>query len=161
MSPTYEAVQDSTDQTKRLQLFAENIRTLKYDPDGNVSQIISANRMTQYQSDTFIKIIQPEVEIRSNTLPIWKVTAKTGTYERTGSLILNQNVEIKQLNSSEIIDLKTDDLLFDENTGFVSTEQPVTMTSKHSILTATGMSLDTNQEIINFSSDVNAVYEPE
>jgi len=154
---------DTTEQAssdKILELFAENIKTLRFGPSGQIDQIFTAGQITQYQSEAYIAVSNLQLESFRNAIPNWKIKSNTGQYLPEGIIVLHRDINAEQLESDQNIRISTDQLSINEITGIVSTDQPVIMTSKSGTLNALGMTFDLNEEVIQFEADIIATYEP-
>jgi len=143
-----------------LEVFAENVRTVRFDTAGEIDQIFTAAQLTQYQAETHTTISSPKLEIFKDTMPTWSISANQGRYNQDSIIQLAKNVKAEQLSSNQHIVILTSLLEINELTRIVYTDQPVIMTAKSGILNATGMTFNMNAETIQFNADVNAIYEP-
>lgn len=145
---------------KVLELFAENIKTLRFDTAGHVNQIFTAGQLTQYQAETHTALSSPKLVSFKDTIPTWSIQSNQGQYNQDGVIQLKSDVKAEQMTTGQNIIISTNQLDINERTGIVSTDQPVIMSANSGILNAVGMTFDMNEETIQFDANVNATYEP-
>lgn len=142
---------------QKLESYAEYIQVDRFNLEGSLQSETSSVHITQYQHSDEIIFKQPITTIYQQNQN-WSITAHKGVYFPSKSTLnLFNQVIIKNLANN--MTLKTSKLSYDIARKKIQTSEMVTINSKQGTLTATGMSLDIDQETLELHKGIHTQYE--
>ncbi len=150
--------------------FMTQVETREFDKQGNLQQVISTPRITQYQIDPdktgdqdYTLIEQPRITLHQASKPNpWLVSAKLGHKQaNTDELRLIESVHLEQQTADQgLVNIDTSELWIYPGKQFAATDKAVTMQGSAIKVDAVGMEAHLLDDTIQLKSQVRAIYEP-
>lgn len=134
-----------------------------FDANGEISSVMQSDEAKHYPNRNSAILKKPDLLVYREDTPPWRLTADNGEYDMTKeSLILSQNVVItKEDELAAPWTLKTESLTYLNNSRFITTKQPVTISDNISVLDGIGMNAWVDDKKIELTSNVRGNYAPE
>lgn len=133
----------------------------KYDSKGLLTQQIEASSAEHVPQDGSTRFADPKIILREGPQSKWGINALQASLVSEQSLQLNGKVHVIPLSEQEsAYSLQTESLFIDLKAETANTQDPVTITSNHSQLDATGMNLSLREQKIELLSHVRGRHDP-
>ena len=136
-----------------------NTRTLSYDENGSLTEILEASEVRDIPAKKRSNIIAPRYYSHNGDDQTWSVVADRGHFLHTRELLfLEGNVTLTNDQNGGY--LKTEAMQLNLNSKMATSTVPVTITQGLSTIKAKGMVADLNREKIRMMPDVESIYVP-
>ncbi|AJQ96506.1 LPS export ABC transporter periplasmic protein LptC [Gynuella sunshinyii] len=143
-----------------VQLFANDLHSRNFDTSGHLVHEITTPELIMPGKNNVILISTPNIEVFNQKGPVSHIQSLSAIIRSDDDTIeLNGNVEVRQTGGPNLAVLLTNQLIYNYQTKYAYTEEPVTMKDQFGVMTAVGMEIDVQQETVRFNSDVEAQYE--
>lgn len=155
--------QANAPQDQEPDYYGEQLINRQFNAQGELTQTFTAQRMNHLPGSKLSEFEQPLIHASGENEQPWTVSARQAQMPDGGNvMIFIDDVEIRPLNAEPDQDvlIETQWLRYDSRKEFAETEQPVTVTSLTTQLSATGMRLDLRNQQLTFKQQVNTRYAP-
>jgi LPS export ABC transporter protein LptC len=133
----------------------KDIRYAQDDPDKGVKWVLNAREVKISEDKKSIVFNQFHLKVAPEKKPAFRLTGNRGDYSRdTGKINLWGNVEGFSGDGYRIL---TEHLLINENSGQISTDEPVEIFGPFFSVTGTGLRVDLEEERLQIRSDVTTL----
>lgn len=158
---TQELVPIQSDQSVREpDYYGEGLLSRQYGQAGALEQSFVASRSVHYPQEQRTEFSQPVLVSRDENGKRWQVTADQGEIQDKDHLLyLTGHVEIRPVEDDDTI-ITTPTLVYNSNTRWAETSDPVVIVSPQIRINAIGMTMDIPRQRIQFSSEVTTRYVP-
>ena len=154
------AISEESNTGAPVELFATELHSRNFDTDGQLIHEITSPKLSMPGKNPVILVSTPNIEVYDNGAVVSHIESQNAVIRDDDKTIeLNGDVEIKQLGGPNLAVLLTNQLIYNYQTKFAHTDEPVTMKDQFGTMTAVGMDIDVQQETVRFNSDVEAQYE--
>lgn len=149
----------STSPKSLTKTYLVNTRTVNYDEQGILTQIMEADRVEQYAKKKHSVLVQPRMYAHAGDDQSWSVRANGGLYfPRRNVVALGGNVVF--VNDQRQLQLTTESMKINLKKETAESKVPVTITQGLTTITAKGMTADLNKEQIRMRPNVESIYVP-
>lgn len=136
-----------------------NTRTLNYNEQGSLTEIVEASAVRQFPKQKHSLIIAPRYYSHNGNNKTWSVTSDRGRFvEKKEILFLEGNVILTNDQNGGRLNTETMQINLKEK--IATSKVPVTITHELSTTSASGMVADLNKEQIRLMPDVESIYAP-
>lgn len=139
---------------------AQGLIVRVYNVQGELVHRIAAERMTHYSPIGLTELTAPTyiVQLDSDG-PAWQVQAEQGSFYADKSLVLERDIEMISLSSSEFIErIETSYLTIDTLGETVETDQPVLILGKDFTAKGEGLRADMRAQTLEMTRHVETIY---
>ncbi|MCD8523590.1 MAG: LPS export ABC transporter periplasmic protein LptC [Saccharospirillaceae bacterium] len=155
----------SEQQSREPDYYGQGLYNRQYDSTGELQQTFVAERSTHYPQTRMTLFTAPLLMSADEQGQTWQVNALEGTLlDDEQSLRLAGQVEIRPLTPAKPSDdllIETSRLTYHSRQQMAETDQPVTITSLQTRISATGMTLDIARQRMEFKAQVDTRYVPQ
>ena len=152
---------------------AEALQSNTYNPSGQLSHVIKADRMEHYDSLNVTNFEQPNYTIypktgstlnkvasdEKNQAAPWQLSANEATLYKNNRVILNHRVRLKATDKDSLIqEIHCKYLELDLNTNIISSEQTVMVQGKDFTMYGSGLIIDLNTKQMTLTEHVRTIY---
>ena len=139
--------------------YLTNIRTLSYDENGSLTEILEASEVRDFSRKKRSTITAPRYYSHNGDDQTWSVVSDRGYFLRARELLfLEGNVTLTSDQNGGY--LNTEAMKLNLNSKTATSTVPVTLTQGLNTMKAKGMVADLNQEKILMMPDVESIYVP-
>lgn len=139
----------------------EGLNSDSFDEQGNLIQQIAARKASHYPADDITLLEGPTVLLHENNLPKWGIRSNRGQLIKDQRILLEGEVIIVPLQSTgNDFSLTTASLNIDLQEKIADTDQTVLIESDTSELSAIGMTILLDKQLVNFKSQVRGRHVP-
>jgi len=142
--------------------FVTNGRYRTFREDGHLSSLLVSPRAVHYPHDNSGHLQSPQIQLFPQDGQPWHAESEEGLLDFNSDIaILRKNVRLQSLGDSpQASTLETDELTLNNRTRFITTDQPVKITSPQGEVTAIGMDAYVDEERMILKSHVKGLYAP-
>lgn len=141
--------------------YGDGLISRRFDAQGVAIQTLKAASSAHYPDTRHTEFQQPFIVALDQQSTHWQIRAQSGRLsDGEQRLTLQQDVEIRTLDSQEAVRISTDELHYDIEQQIASTERPVRIDNQRIQITAIGMTLDLKRQRMRFHREVNTQYDP-
>jgi LPS export ABC transporter protein LptC len=149
----------STPPKSLTKTYLVNTRTVNYDEQGILTQIMEADRAEQYAKQKLSSLIQPRMYSHIGEDQSWSVRSDAGLYfPRRNIVALGGGVTF--VNDQGQLQLNTESMKINLKKQTAESKVAVIITQGLATTTASGMTADLKKEIIRMKSNVESIYVP-
>jgi LPS export ABC transporter protein LptC len=136
-----------------------NTRTVNYDEQGILTQIMEAERVEQYAKKKHSALIQPRMYSHVGEDQSWSVRSNGGLYFPLRNIVaLGGNVVF--VNDQRQLQVNTESMKINLNKQTAESKVAVIITQGLATTTANGMTADLEKEMIRMKPNVESIYVP-
>jgi len=161
---SYTEITTSTNTNNNPSISFENIDMIINSPTGTPQYELSSPKYWLFQQEQRSEFDSPDIVIyKQNGSKIYATSEKGETYNENDVLTLIGDVKITQPKTEtelESLNIYTDKLTISQTKQEATTDLPVTAIRGAEKITAVGMTLDLNDEILYLHQNVKAHYNP-
>lgn len=128
------------------------------DENGRPSRVIKGQQMAHYPEDDTTRITDPVAEFANEQQEIWQMTAKHGSTQGKGEVILLTEDVIINSKANNDIELQTEKLTLDTEHSTAYTDAAVTILSPYGETNSVGLHATLEDKTINLHSKVKGHY---
>ncbi len=130
--------------------------------DGQLSSLLTSPRAVHYPHDNSGHLQSPQIQLFPEDGQPWHAESEEGLLDFNSDLAtLRKNVRLQSLGDSpHASTLETEELILNNRTRFITTDQPVKITSLQGEVTAIGMDAYVDEERMILKSHVKGLYAP-
>lgn len=139
---------------------AERLVLRVYADDGQLTHKISATEMTHFSPIKLTELEQPVyVVTSSDRASSWEVMAEAGSFYDDKTLVLERDVRITKLDSSDFMErAETSYLTIDTTLETMATDQAVTLYGRDFIVRGIGLQADLRAQTLELDNHVQTIY---
>jgi len=133
-----------------------------YGRDGYLESVLKSAQAKHYPITNIGHLIEPSLQLFQEGELRWTTTSEHGEFDVTkDTLMLSGNVTVygETSNGTPLL-IKTESVTYANKSGFIHTEEAVTITSQVSKISAVGMTADVADRTVKLLSEVKGKYEP-
>ncbi len=133
---------DIPKESHNADFFLERFTYTVMDKEGRPDRRLSADKMLHFPDDDSTELDNPHITIFIENVPLWQIHAESGWLSGDGDLLLlNGPTTINRAASpaGNKINIVTRNLRLQPDESYAETDEHITVTSRGSTLTATGM----------------------
>jgi lipopolysaccharide export system protein LptC len=138
----------------------DNIVVRRLDAQGNVKHTLHADRMTHFPHDDSTHLVSPRLVSNASQAPI-SITSRTARVSSGGDNVYFEDdvraVRAAYGERSELV-LRTSFLHVIPDENIARTDRPVTITDAHTVATAIGLELNSENRTVKFLSQFRGTY---
>jgi lipopolysaccharide export system protein LptC len=138
----------------------DNIVVRRLDAQGNVKHTLHADRMTHFPHDDSTHLVSPRLVSNASQAPI-SITSRTARVSSGGDNVYFEDdvraVRAAYGERSELV-LRTSFLHVIPDENIARTDRPVTITDAHTVATAIGLELNSEERTVKFLSQFRGTY---
>jgi len=136
--------------------FMEDVKVYQYEPDGNIANKLSADRMQHFIEDNLSILDAPLITYNKSDSGSWQLSSPTGKLRNNSLLLLEDNVTIQEFTNMLTPQsmIQTKNLTIDLEKNVASTQERVLIMSPYFATESNGFKFDLSNEIISLTSDV-------
>lgn len=153
---------DDQEEAGRPTYQARNLRSSLFDKEGRLNHRIAAQSMEHYDLLGFTVFQLPEYTFYlEDGHPPWTVTAKEGTLYEDNRILLEKDVEIRNLNSGDFVQtIRTEFIEFDLTKKTMMSDQPVEIRGLDYVINSNGFRADMESKKYELLNHVQTIYAP-
>ncbi len=137
--------------------YIHQARSWSFDPQGNLSDMLEAERIDQFSRGNYSLITAPRFYSHSDDGKTWSASASRGRYEdRRERLLLRKNVVLSHDQTGTT--MNTNALNIHLKTKVAQSNRRVTITQGDNRTTADGMVAELDRETITLKPNVESIY---
>ncbi len=146
--------------------YIQNLQTTRFGSDGRAVSELRAERVTHYPDGDRAVLEAPRFTAYGEPGSVWQVGAETGTLTpdaKSGEERLELNGEVvleKALTAGDFLEVRTTALTVFTGTEEAETAQPVTVRTRNTRLTGTGLRALLAQQRLELLNDVRGSHDP-
>lgn len=146
----------------RPDAFVTNGRYRTFREDGQLSSLLTSQRAVHYPHDNSGHLQIPRIQLFPRDGQPWHVQSEEGLLEFDSDIaVLRNNVRLESVNDTQQAStLETEELMLNNRTRFITTDQPVKISSRQGEVTAIGMDAYVDEKRIILKSQVKGFYAP-
>ncbi|WP_432456009.1 MULTISPECIES: LPS export ABC transporter periplasmic protein LptC [unclassified Agarivorans] len=160
LSPSDTQQLTETREINKPNFIAEQLYSVSFGEQGRPRYRIYAEQMAYFEQLKHTTFSQPKILVYPDPKqPVWQIVADQATVQQQHTVMLNDNVVIKNLSRSKYVrDLITDSLEIDLQNETMHSDKLVTVYGPSYELYGRGMNGDLANEIVTLLNDIEAVY---
>ncbi len=133
-----------------------------FDKNGNLSGLVRAEQMAQYEQLGQIQFEQPAYSIFEADLPHWQISADTGVMYIDDKVLLEQNVVVDNLRSNELFQkMETPQLEYLLETQLLQTNAGVKISGDGFAIQGQGVTIELLSKMITLKQHNGTIYRNE
>jgi len=150
------------DSEHRPDAFVTNGRYRTFREDGQLSSVLTSPQAVHYPHDNSGHLQNPQIQLFPRDGQPWHAESEEGLLDFNSDIAtLRKNVRLQSLGDSpQASTLETEKLTLNNRTRFITTDQPVKITSQQGEVTAIGMDAYVDEERMILKSHVKGLYAP-
>jgi LPS export ABC transporter protein LptC len=150
-----------TDNSGKPDYIVEQVQLWQTDSQGNLLRRMQGEQLTHHPSPERFHLTQPDIQLYSKGLLLWRLTAKQADSPNPASDVwLSGQVVAQRLSSTELLRLETSRLHADPKGNRLDTPEKVTIISSKGNISGIGMSTDLQAKSVELKSSVEVRYAP-
>jgi len=160
----------STEQKKQVSIteddhfidaFINNFTLTSTDETGRTAYTLKADRLEHYNDSEISLIFNPIINI-SQQQSSWSITADFGEIDnKQVNINLLENVIMKQLDSAETFELRTQAMTINTRSQIIESDKIVKIRNGSLDLVSKGMHYNNTDQLLRLLSDVDGIYVPQ
>lgn len=152
--------QAKEDQTIQQDYFLSAFTITAMDTDGAPQHRLKATHLKHFSGEGKTELQQPHMVLYKQGQPQWQLTAQQGLLlEQQDEVTLQGDVNVVQLEDEQPLQITTQSLQLQPNSGLAETKEAVTLTQGNNRIEAVGMKIDQNRQRLVLLSQVRGRYE--
>ena len=141
------------------QTYIEHTRAWSFDDSGELTDILEADRVEQFQQGSVSLLTKPRFYAHSGNDKTWSAVADRGRFEtHRERLLLRKKVVLIHDQTGTRMDTHALDIEVDDK--IATSQKPVTLTQGDNRTTAEGLIANLNDETFILKANVESIYEP-
>jgi lipopolysaccharide export system protein LptC len=146
--------------------YMREVLSTEMNEDGVPKHQLFTRHLVHFPEDDRTELTAPRLTIHQQDGTVWTVQADKGTIEQNteeiflqGDVIINRP-PISEQDTSQAVQIITQDLWVDPNDKTARTDEPVRLTRKDVTVNATGLRADLDNETMELMANVRGTYVP-